>query len=202
MNPPPRPGAMLWSLAAGPLVNVALLPLLGGAYSGYGRARLGNGNHAATRICGSAGFSSSISGCWFSIFCPTIRSMGGQILWSLLWFGHAGRGRSFSTIATRSRVEWARWLRVRFLICDPFNLAHSYRRLHASQLLGWVESRSGTHPNGEEPAAGGLRVSGVRLQAAHWRQLGVRALPPEIRHLRNRSCLPASWRAVLVYPCA
>src|SRR5215470_12992599 len=27
VNPPPRPGATLWSLAAGPLVNVALLPV-------------------------------------------------------------------------------------------------------------------------------------------------------------------------------
>src|SRR5579863_578248 len=28
VNPPQRPGATLWSLAAGPLVNVALLPIL------------------------------------------------------------------------------------------------------------------------------------------------------------------------------
>jgi len=28
VNPPPRPGATLWSIAAGPLVNVALLPIL------------------------------------------------------------------------------------------------------------------------------------------------------------------------------
>src|ERR1700693_2334410 len=28
VNPPPRPGATLWSIAAGPLVNVALFPLL------------------------------------------------------------------------------------------------------------------------------------------------------------------------------
>ncbi len=28
VSPPPRPGAMLWSIAAGPLVNVALLPIL------------------------------------------------------------------------------------------------------------------------------------------------------------------------------
>jgi Zn-dependent protease len=27
VNPPPRPGAYLWSLAAGPLVNVALFPI-------------------------------------------------------------------------------------------------------------------------------------------------------------------------------
>src|SRR4030095_7632000 len=30
VNPPPRPGATLWSIAAGPLVNVVLLPILSG----------------------------------------------------------------------------------------------------------------------------------------------------------------------------
>src|SRR3984885_182136 len=33
VNPPQRPGATLWSIAAGPLVNVALLPILGGLWS-------------------------------------------------------------------------------------------------------------------------------------------------------------------------
>src|SRR6266581_1461468 len=28
VNPPPRPGAMLWSIAAGPLVNVVFVPVL------------------------------------------------------------------------------------------------------------------------------------------------------------------------------
>src|ERR1700728_3418352 len=28
VDPPPRPGATLWSIAAGPLVNVALIPVL------------------------------------------------------------------------------------------------------------------------------------------------------------------------------
>jgi Zn-dependent protease len=32
VNPPPRPGALLWSIAAGPLVNVALLPVTIGLY--------------------------------------------------------------------------------------------------------------------------------------------------------------------------
>src|SRR5580700_11051796 len=32
VDPPPRPGAELWSIAAGPLVNVALIPVLGGLY--------------------------------------------------------------------------------------------------------------------------------------------------------------------------
>src|SRR5450755_2579575 len=30
VDPPPRPGATLWSIAAGPLVNVALIPILMG----------------------------------------------------------------------------------------------------------------------------------------------------------------------------
>src|SRR5712692_5525294 len=30
VDPPPRPGATLWSIAAGPLVNVALIPILTG----------------------------------------------------------------------------------------------------------------------------------------------------------------------------
>src|SRR5450755_3657144 len=30
VDPPPRPGATLWSIAAGPLVNVVLLPILFG----------------------------------------------------------------------------------------------------------------------------------------------------------------------------
>src|SRR3954453_3134663 len=29
VNPPPRAGAYLWSIAAGPLVNVALIPIIG-----------------------------------------------------------------------------------------------------------------------------------------------------------------------------
>src|SRR5579863_2735101 len=32
VDPPPRPGATLWSIAAGPLVNVALIPVLMGLY--------------------------------------------------------------------------------------------------------------------------------------------------------------------------
>src|SRR5256885_13384996 len=33
VNPPPRPGAYLWSIAAGPLVNVALIPIIGAAFT-------------------------------------------------------------------------------------------------------------------------------------------------------------------------
>ena len=45
--PPPRPGPTLWSIAAGPLVNVALTPVLGGVWAaglrcGLGRRRCRN----------------------------------------------------------------------------------------------------------------------------------------------------------------
>src|SRR5204863_7995746 len=37
VQPPERPGAYLWSIAAGPLVNVVLIPLTLGAYWWAGR---------------------------------------------------------------------------------------------------------------------------------------------------------------------
>src|ERR1700757_1574588 len=37
VDPPPRPGATLWSITAGPLVNVALAPILAALYS-FGRS--------------------------------------------------------------------------------------------------------------------------------------------------------------------
>src|ERR1700727_116196 len=43
VDPPPRPGATLWSLAAGPLVNVALAPIV----MGIGRISLLFGWYAA-----------------------------------------------------------------------------------------------------------------------------------------------------------
>src|SRR2546425_2345923 len=38
VDPPQRPGAMLWSIAAGPLVNVVLFPILMGAWLFAGSA--------------------------------------------------------------------------------------------------------------------------------------------------------------------
>jgi Zn-dependent protease len=84
VSPPQRPGAMLWSVAAGPLVNVVLVPIL----------------TAATFFAGHAGWEDAypnfyhyINAIWWTNLIILIFNMlpiypldGGQIFRSLLWF--------------------------------------------------------------------------------------------------------------------
>ncbi len=91
VDPPQRPGAVLWSIAAGPLVNVALLPVLAGLYG------LGNSLGWAFTLPDVHEF------LWFVMLTnigllvfnllPIYPLDGGKILWALLWFP-LGRARS------------------------------------------------------------------------------------------------------------
>ena len=91
VDPPPRPGALLWSIAAGPLVNVLLVVPLGvlAVFSAELPADLGT----LIANLGYINFALLI----FNLL-PIYPLDGGQILGALLWFV-MGRARSLMATA-------------------------------------------------------------------------------------------------------
>ncbi|MGO9083904.1 MAG: M50 family metallopeptidase [Candidatus Sulfotelmatobacter sp.] len=91
VDPPPRPGATLWSIAAGPLVNVALLPI-------FATAVLAARSQGWAHTMGNA-YGLLLALLWIDVtlfafnMLPIYPLDGGQILRSLLWFV-LGRARS------------------------------------------------------------------------------------------------------------
>jgi len=96
VDPPPRPGATLWSIVAGPLVNVVLLPVLWALVSVSRSSGLAAANPDVYELLLAVQW---INGrlLIFNIL-PVYPLDGGQILRSLLWFV-LGRARSL-TVAT------------------------------------------------------------------------------------------------------
>ncbi|MBV9125525.1 MAG: site-2 protease family protein, partial [Planctomycetes bacterium] len=96
VSPPPRPGALLWSIAAGPLVNVALIPVTVGLFW----LSMHLGWHAtmpdAYRFCLALAI---INGTLlvFNLL-PFYPLDGGQILQALLWFV-MGQARSLLAVS-------------------------------------------------------------------------------------------------------
>jgi Zn-dependent protease len=84
VQPPPRPGAELWSIAAGPLVNVALFVLLAGARAMPAVADLALTNPDAYSLLRNVWYI-NIGLLIFNLL-PVYPLDGGQILRSLLWF--------------------------------------------------------------------------------------------------------------------
>ncbi|SPE27133.1 Peptidase M50 [Candidatus Sulfotelmatomonas gaucii] len=143
VSPPPRPGPMLWSLAAGPLVNAALIPIL----------------YVAVLMSGSLGWALSMPNAyqflatvqflnkWLLIFniLPIYPLDGGQILRSLLWYV-LGRARSlvvatglgiaggvgFILLALRQRSEQgSEWL----LLIAAYMLLNCWGGMKAARAL-------------------------------------------------------------------
>ncbi len=89
VQPPPRPGALLWCIAAGPLVNVILLPVTVMAFVLANRAGLQNEYRDLVHFL----LSITVINLVLLVFnlLPIYPLDGGQILQALLWFviGHA-----------------------------------------------------------------------------------------------------------------
>jgi len=140
VSPPPRPGATLWSIAAGPLVNVAFIPILSAPLVL---------NHYAPWLAAMPNLHAFFRTVWvinagllvFNML-PVYPLDGGQILRSLLWFV-IGRARSLlvATIIGFAGVAglialalW--WQSVWFGILAVFILMNCWSGLqHARALL-------------------------------------------------------------------
>ena len=139
MNPPARPGATLWSIAAGPLVNVLLVPILmilGGLSRSSGWAEAMPNAHALLRAVAIINLTLLI----FNLM-PIYPLDGGQILRSLLWFV-VGRARSLmaATIigfaGVAGLIVLAAWMRsVWFGVLSAFILISCWGGLRQAQAL-------------------------------------------------------------------
>jgi Zn-dependent protease len=139
VDPPPRPGATLWSIAAGPLVNVALAPVLFGLFMFARSANL------ATRMPDEyqlvrAVLSIDIGLLVFNML-PIYPLDGGQILRSLLWYV-LGRARSLFVatilgfVGVVAFIGLAFWIRdVWFAAIAVFMLLNCWNGLQQARAL-------------------------------------------------------------------
>ena len=142
--PPQRPGAMLWSIAAGPLVNVALAPIL------TIMVLLGRSSNWAAVFPNAYEFLFIV---WVINFVLLVFNIlpiypldGGQILRSLLWFKF-GRSRSLMIssvvgfIGVAGLIGFSVWVGSYWLgFISVFILMNCWRGLMQARLLARADS--------------------------------------------------------------
>ena len=139
VSPPSRPGAMLWSLAAGPLVNVALTPVLYGVVLASGSLGWAQTMPDAYHLVKMV-FDINVVLLVFNIL-PIYPLDGGQILRSLLWYV-IGRARSLvaatvlGIVGAVGFIVLALWMRsVWLLLIAGYMLLNCYSGLKAALAL-------------------------------------------------------------------
>jgi Zn-dependent protease len=141
VDPPPRPGATLWSLAAGPLVNVLLFPVFSVAWL------LAHSAHLQSTM---PNFFEFLTNLWIINLSLLLFNMlpiypldGGQILGALLWFV-VGRARSLMIASTIGLIAVV--LLLLFAIRSPwlgvigaFALIQCWGGLRHARMLARIE---------------------------------------------------------------
>jgi len=146
VDPPPRPAATLWSMAAGPLVNVVLL--------GLSYALTTWAWHSGWRLAAPHAYkllwAVSFMNLGLLIFnlLPIYPLDGGQILQSLLWF-LLGRARSLKVVAVvgllgaLGLIAIAVWLHSFWIgIISLYVVMNCWTGLQQAQILSRLESPS------------------------------------------------------------
>lgn len=142
VQPPPRPGATLWSIAAGPLVNVALLPILW---------LLESASHSLGWAAALPDYHVFLQAVWFINLALLIFNLlpiypldGGQILRALLWFG-LGRARSLMVatligfVGVAGLILGALWMQsVWFGVIAVFILMNCWNGLRQARALSRI----------------------------------------------------------------
>ena len=175
VNPPPRAGATLWSIAAGPLVNVVFIPVL---YTiGMLSRSLGDGQTLQdVRVLVHSVWIINLVLLGFNLL-PVYPLDGGQIFRSLLWF-MLGRGAQPDG-GNGGRLYRRNWFHCVGVV-DEVYLAGICLGVYVDELLGRMATRARLVAAGEVAAAGGLRLSAVQGGGADWRSVAVRAVPARV----------------------
>ena len=191
VDPPQRPGAVLWSIAAGPLVNVVLLVVLtvfGMLNRSFGWLNAMPDVHGLVLAVWYINFGLLI----FNLL-PVYPLDGGQILRALLWFAF-GRARSLMMATIIGFVGVAGIDRAGGVVA--VDLDWHTGGVHPDELLARLAASAGVVASGQRSAPRRVRLSVLQSGAAGRSVLGLWPVPQAVRHIHDARRLSALQRAI------